>query len=163
MSPLRSPLRHWVANLAANQEAAIAEVGEEREGSGGPHDRQLAFERGETSASTRFAIPALLLPHWPSPGLARARPRAGRGPAGQVGQAGALTKSVACSTRSGGEIRKPCAIEQPRSRTIPKLGFGRDCSATTSSESARLIGRSRRRSQRCWGRGRDLDEAPGRS
>ena len=87
-------LRHWVANLAANQEAAIADVGEERERVWRLYMTAsfLAFERGDIGVNQIVAV----IPekedvalYRPSPGLPLARPSFARESisADQVGQA----------------------------------------------------------------------------
>lgn len=72
-------LRHWVENLAANQEAAIAEVGEERERVWRLYmtASYLAFERGDIGVNQILGvIPETdqVALYRPSPGLPLARP-----------------------------------------------------------------------------------------
>ena len=85
-------LRHWVANLAANQEAAIAEVGEERERIWRLYMTAsfLAFERGDVGVNQILGVipeHEQVALYRPSPGLALARPSFVREEvsAGQVG------------------------------------------------------------------------------
>jgi cyclopropane-fatty-acyl-phospholipid synthase len=72
-------LRRWVANLAANQEAAIAEVGEQRERVWRLYmtASYLAFERGDVGVNQILAVipePEQVALYRPSPGIELARP-----------------------------------------------------------------------------------------
>ncbi|MCB0861537.1 MAG: class I SAM-dependent methyltransferase [Solirubrobacterales bacterium] len=72
-------LRHWVANLAAGQEAAIAEVGEERERVWRLYMTAsfLAFERGDIGVNQILGVipeRERVALYRPSPGLELARP-----------------------------------------------------------------------------------------
>ncbi len=72
-------LRHWVQNLADNQAAAIAEVGEERERVWRLYMTAsfLAFERGDIGVNQILGVipdPERVALYRPSPGLPLARP-----------------------------------------------------------------------------------------
>jgi len=72
-------LRHWVQNLADNQEAAIAEVGEERERVWRLYMTAsfLAFERGDIGVNQILGVipePEKVALYRPSPGLELSRP-----------------------------------------------------------------------------------------